>query len=279
MYKRKNEQILIILLLIFSINQAFGQKKEFRNTKVDSLTFLNNRKLLNSLNTDRFQKKTFVENEINIPYRVLTPKNNRKNEKFPLVITFHNSTRIGNDNENQLEPFAKMWLRDEIYEKYPCYVVAPQFNKRSANYEINSEGIQISKPSNEVSSLLKLIKDLEKEHPNIDKNRIYLIGYSMGGSTAQNLMNLQPNSFAAVVSVAAVPDFSNLNEIKGKNIWLIHGQKDDENPYIGSIELYNKLSSDKNLIFTTFTNLNHNNIVIPFLITDEIPKWLFEKRR
>jgi predicted peptidase len=92
-------------------------------------------------------------------------------------------------------------------------------------------------------------------------------------------MNLQPNSFAAVVSVAAVPDFSNLNEIKGKNIWLIHGQKDDENPYIGSIELYNKLSSDKNLIFTTFTNLNHNNIVIPFLITDEIPKWLFEKRR
>jgi predicted peptidase len=279
MYKRKNEQILIILLLIFTINHTFAQKKEFRNTKVDSLTFLNNRKLLNSLNTDRFQKKTFVENEINIPYRVLTPKNNRKNEKFPLVITFHNSTRIGNDNENQLEPFAKMWLRDEIYEKYPCYVVAPQFNKRSANYEINSEGIQISKPSNEVSSLLKLIKDLEKEHPNIDKNRIYLIGYSMGGSTAQNLMNLQPNSFAAVVSVAAVPDFSNLNEIKGKNIWLIHGQKDDENPYIGSIELYNKLSSDKNLIFTTFTNLNHNNIVIPFLITDEIPKWLFEKRR
>lgn len=279
MHKRKINQILSSLLLIFTINQAFGQKKEFRNTEVDSLTFLNNRKLLNSLNTDKFQKKTFVENDIKIPYRLLTPKNNLVNQKYPLVITFHNSTRIGNDNENQLEPFAKIWLRDEIYEKFPCYVVAPQFNKRSTNYETNKEGIQISKSSNEVFALLKLMKDLEKEYPNIDKNRIYLIGYSMGGSTAQNLMNLQPNTFAAVVSVAAVPDLSNLNKIKEKNIWLIHGEKDDENPYIGSVELYNKLSSDKNLTFTTFTNLNHNNIVIPFLVTDEIPKWLFEKRK
>ena len=195
------------------------------------------------------------------------------------MITFHNSTRIGNDNENQLEPFAKIWLRDEIYEKYPCYVVAPQFNTRSTNYEMNEQSIQISEPSNEVFSLLKLIKDLEKDYPNIDKNRIYLIGYSMGGSTAQNLMNLNPDIFAAIVSVAAVPDLSNLNKIKEKNIWLIHGKKDNENPYIGSVELYTQLSTSKNLTFTTFTNLHHNNIVIPFLVTDEIPKWLFEKRR
>lgn len=272
-------KLKVILLLVFAIHLVFAQKKEFRDTKVDTLTFLNNRKLLNSLNTDKFQKKIFAENDIQIPYRFLTPKNNRKNEKVPLVITFHNSTRIGNDNENQLEPFAKIWLRDEIYEKYPCYVVAPQFNKRSTNYEMNEQGIQISKPSNEVLALLKLIRGLEKQYPNIDKNKIYLIGYSMGGSTAQNLMNLDPDTFAAVVSVAAVPDLSNLNKIKEKNIWLIHGKQDDENPYIGSVELYNKLSTSKNLIFTTFTQLHHNNIVIPFLVTDEIPKWLFEKRR
>lgn len=269
----------VILLLVFAIHQAFGQKKEFRDTEVDTLTFLNNRKLLNSLNTNTFQKKIFVDSDIQIPYRFLTPKNNRTNEKFPLVITFHNSTRIGNDNENQLEPFAKIWLRDEIYEKFPCYVVAPQFNKRSTNYAIDKDGIQVSKPSDEVFALLKLIKDLKKEYPNIDKNRIYLIGYSMGGSTAQNLMNLSPDTFAAIVSVASVPDLSNLAKIKDKNIWLIHGKNDDENPYIGSVQLFDKLSSNKNLTFTTFNNLNHNNIVIPFLVTDEIPKWLFEKRK
>lgn len=279
MHKIKIQQNLIILLLILIVNQTFAQNKEFRDTEVDTLTFLNNRKLLNSLNTNAFQKKTFAENEITIPYRFLTPKNNLINQKYPLVITFHNSTRIGNDNENQLEPFAKIWLRDEIYEKFPCYVVAPQFNKRSTNYEIDKDGIQVSKPSDDVFALLKLIKDLKKEYPNIDKNRIYLIGYSMGGSTAQNLMNLSPNTFAAIVSVASVPDLSNLAKIKDNNIWLVHGKNDDENPYIGSVELYDKLSFNKNLIFTTFNNLNHNNIVIPFLVTDEIPKWLFGKRR
>ena len=60
MNKRKINQNLILLLLITSINLVFAQKKEFRDTEVDTLTFLNNRKLLNSLNTDKFQKKIFV---------------------------------------------------------------------------------------------------------------------------------------------------------------------------------------------------------------------------
>lgn len=88
---------------------------------------------------------------------------------------------------------------------------------------------------------------------------------------------MAPDKFAAIVSVAAVPDFSNLKKVSRKNIWLIHGEKDDENPYIGSVELFDKLSSNKKMAFTTFSNLNHNNIVIPFLLTEEIPKWLFEK--
>ena len=279
MYKGNLKEILTLIFLILTANFIFAQDKEFRDTTVDSLTFVNNRKLVNSLNTNVYEKKIFTKKDIVIPYRLLTPKNNIKSQKYPLIITFHNSTRIGNDNENQIEPFAKNWLRTDIYNKYQCYVIAPQFNKRSSNYEKNVEDIQISKPSSDVFVLLELIKNVEKEYPNIDKNRIYLIGYSMGASTAQNLLNIAPNKFAATVSVAAVPDFSNLKKLSKKNIWLIHGGKDDENPYIGSLELFNKLPSNKNLIFTTFSNLNHNNIVIPFLITEEIPKWLFEKHK
>ena len=279
MCKINFEKILVLLLLTLTTNFVFAQQKEFHETTVDSLTFVNNRKILNSLNTDGFEKNIFTKQDIQIPYRLLKPKNNSSKHKYPLVITFHNSTRIGNDNENQLEPFAKIWLRPEIYNKYQCYVIAPQFSKRSSIYEKNSDGIQVSKPSNDVFALLELIQNVENKYPNIDKNRIYLIGYSMGGSTAQNLLSIAPNQFAAMVSVAAVPDFSNLKKLSKKNIWFIHGEKDDENPYVGSVELFNKLASNENLIFTSFKNLNHNNIIIPFLITDEISKWLFEKRK
>ncbi|WP_199768540.1 hypothetical protein [Sphingobacterium sp. HMA12] len=99
----------------------------------------------------------------------------------------------------------------------------------------------------------------------------------MGASTAQNLMSLAPEKFAAMVSIAAVPDLSNLEKLKQKDIWLIHGEKDMDNPYIGSEILFKKLKGNNRLIFTTFKNLQHNNIVIPYLLTDELQKWLFSK--
>ncbi|UHO36744.1 phospholipase [Chryseobacterium capnotolerans] len=266
-------------ILIFSANPIFAQKKEFRDDKVDTLMFVNNRKIVNDLNAKLFQKKIFSQDNLQIPYRLLTPKNNSAKKKLPLVITFHNSTRIGTDNENQLEPLARIWLREDIYSKYPCYVIAPQFSKRSSNYESAAGDIQMAKPSDEANAVLELIKNVEKEYPNIDKDRIYLIGYSMGASTAQNLLSLKPDVFATMVSIAAVPDFSNISKINRKNIWLIHGQKDNENPYNGSVELFKKMPSNPNLTFTTFTQLNHNNIVIPFLLTEEIPKWLFGKHK
>jgi len=270
----------LFFLLTVNVNLAFAQKKIVKETIVDSLTFLQNRKIVNSLNSKVWLKRDFILDSIQIPYRLLLPKAPKPGKKsYPLVITFHNSSRIGNDNEHQLEPLAKIWLRPEIYHDYPCYVVAPQFNRRSSSYAKDEAGTLIAKPSADVSALLKLIDQLADEYPDIDRNRIYLIGYSMGASTAQNLLNLAPDKFAATVSIAAVSDFSNLQKISQKNIWLIHGKKDDENPYQSSLALFDRLVSDKNLVFTTFTNLNHNNIVIPFLLAEEIPKWLFSKRK
>lgn len=279
MFKEYFKRPFLTILLTFISSLIFSQNIEIKNIIVDSITFLNNRRLLNSLPTEAFKKKTFSNDSILIPYRILFPKNNYKKQKFPLIITFHNSTRIGNDNENQLEHLAKIWLRKDIYAKYNCYVVAPQFSKRSSIYEKNNAQVLVSTPSKEVYAILDLIKQLQIEFPNIDSKRVYLVGYSMGGSTVQNLLSLQPNYFAAIVSIAGVPDFTNLKNINNKGIWLIHGQNDIDNPYNGSLELSNKLYSNKKLRFTTFTNLNHGNIVIPFLVTEEIPKWLFRQKK
>lgn len=271
-------KLLVFIFLIFS-NTLFSQTQRYDETEVDSLVSTNVRKALNNLSTEKFQKEVFKNNTSEIPYRILLPKDFSTKEKYPLVITFHNSSRIGNDNESQLEPVARIWLREDIYNRFKCFVVAPQFNERSSNYVRSADGISISKPAKDVFSLLDLIDGIEKQYTNIDKSRIYLVGYSMGASTAQNLMNIAPGRFAALISIAAVPDLSNINEIKNKNIWLIHGKKDEDNPYPGSEALYKKLAGDKNLRFTTYTNLNHNTITIPFLETDEIPKWLFTKSK
>ncbi|MFC3562616.1 carboxylesterase family protein [Pedobacter jamesrossensis] len=275
----QNKFFYLFTLILLNTSIAIAQIRTSDNLKVDSLTFINARATLNKISNDNFEKRIYKQDNQELPYRLLLPKNYDKSKKYPLVITFHNSSRIGNDNEKQLEPLSKIWLRDEIFENYNCLVIAPQFNERSSNYSENENGILVSKPSNKINLVLDLLNALEQEYSNIDKSRIYLIGYSMGASTAQNLSSIAPKKFAAMVSIAAVPDFSNLKAMKNKNIFLIHGEKDVENPYKGSVELFEKLRNSKKITFKTYTELNHDNINIPLLLNDEIPKWLFRQKK
>lgn len=101
----------------------------------------------------------------------------------------------------------------------------------------------------------------------------------MGGSTAQNVLNIAPDKFAAIVSIAAVTDYSKLDVLRKKSIFLIHGEKDTVNPYTGSEDLFTRLKGNKKLIFESFTELNHDNITIPLLLENEIPNWLFKQRK
>ena len=169
---------LTILLLLMIGNASKAQTQLFDSLEVDSLNFVETRANINKKSSDNFLKNVYQQKEKELPYRLLLPKNYNTAQKYPLVITFHNSTRIGNDNEKQLEPIAKIWNRDEIFETYNCFVLAPQFNQRSSNYTENENGVLVSKPSNDVQLVLELLKQIETLY-HIDKSRIYLVGYSM----------------------------------------------------------------------------------------------------
>jgi predicted peptidase len=272
-------RFVLYITTLFAVNFSFAQRQKHNTIKIDSATAAQARATLNKLPVDKFLKRSYNEGNRELPYRFLLPESDKQGTKYPLVIVLHNSTRIGNDNEKQLEPLSRIWIRDEIYKKYKCFVLAPQFSGRSSNYIVAKNGLLVSKPSDEVYSLLKLITDLQKEYTSIDAGRIYLVGYSMGGSTAQNMLSISPERFAGMVSVAAVPDFSNLEALNAGNIWLIHGAKDTENLYEGSVTLFAKLRKNKKVIFTTYDELDHNNIAIPLLLDEAIPKWLFKQQR
>ncbi|MNT09383.1 Alpha/beta hydrolase family protein [compost metagenome] len=227
---------------------------------------------------DLFEKHLYTKDKKNLPYRLLKPKNYDKSKDYPVVITFHNSSRIGNDNEKQLEHLSKIWIREDVYDKYPAFIIVPQFNERSSKYLKEKSGSLKSEPFNDIDLVLHLLDDFQRTYK-VDKSRIYLVGYSMGGSTAQNVLSIAPNKFAAMVSIAAVPDFSKLSALKEKSIFLIHGKKDTVNPYSGSEELFTRLKDNKSLIFKTFTELNHDNITIPLLLENEIPIWLFNQKK
>ncbi|MBZ4187911.1 hypothetical protein [Niabella beijingensis] len=268
---------LVYLLLIRPVQ---GQRQRFSDIRFDSSAAAQARAALNNLPDTGYQKKVYHKDGVQLPYRLLVPLHRQPYKKYPLVITLHNSSRLGSDNERQLEPLARIWLRRDIRKKYPAFVAAPQFAKRSSNYAMDSSrGVLEAFPSADVPIVLDLVAALVKTHPEIDDRRIYIVGYSMGASTAQHLLSLDPGRFAALVTIAGVPDFSNTGGIADKPVWLVHGREDDENPYPGSVALFNLLKKNRRLLFTTFNHLNHNTITLPFLLNDALPAWLFKQKR
>lgn len=269
---------IILLALMAGLYSAAAQQHFTIDRKIDSAAFTQSRTILNALPADAFNKHIYKVDSNTIPYRLLLPGRADGKQKFPLIIALHNSSRMGDDNEKQLEPMTRIWLREDIADKYPAFVLAPQFKKRSSLYE-GGDSLLFSHPSDDVHALLKLIHEIEQQYPAIDRNRVYLVGYSMGASTAQNLLNLEPDHFAALVSIAGVPDTSNFDQMKKKNILLVHGKMDTENPYRGSEYLYRRLAGNKRLLFYTYSFLDHNNITIPFLLSSDMPAWLFRQRK
>lgn len=254
---------------------------------VKTLTFHNDstrlaaaRKHLNTLPDGDFERGVYAAaNGHSIPYRLLKPASAAPGKKYPLVITLHNSSRMGNDNQRQLEPLARLWQDKPVRESYPAFVLAPQFAKRSANYVTDSAGAIVSAiPDADLLQLIPLIDSMKKWYA-VDADRIYVAGYSMGGSSALSLVAHTQQVFAAAVAIAPVAEMDSIAALKRVPLWLIHGMADTENPFTVSERLYREAGDQAPLLFWQVKEANHNNIVAPELLSGKIPAWLFGHTR
>ncbi|TCD26758.1 phospholipase [Pedobacter psychrodurus] len=270
---------VVLLCGILSCNKSihtFGRTKIAKS--VDSIYLKQRIAEIKGLNTDVFTKGSFKGTaDMPIVYRLLKPKST--NRKLPLVIVFHGSNAVGNDNTSQLGILAKLFATDEIQAKYPAFVLAPQFPSRSSNYVLDrSRNLLTSVPQPCLTSALQLIDSL-KNTLNIDEKRIYLIGFSMGASSVINALALKPDLFAAGISISGIPQFDQVNVLANIPIWLIHGNIDTENPFNSDKQFFEEVSAKNRTRFWEFDNLAHNDIFAPAILTDELPKWLFKNKR
>ncbi len=209
-------------------------------------------------------------NNVTLPFRLFTPdlaKNLNDTTKYPLIIALHGSGESGNDNEGQLlQNFAKGWAKDFVQQKNPCYVLAPQVNYK------NLWG------DKDINEILNTTLDSLIVNTKIDKDRIYLTGYSMGGWASWYYSYLFPERFAAIVPMSGfwIEDFNNLSLEKFvKNypktpVWNLHHRKDGDQNISNSrimIETFEK--NDINFVHTnpyTENSLKLTDIEIEELI-------------
>src|SRR5690606_10323145 len=95
---------------------------------------------------------------------------------------------------------------------------------------------------------------------NIDTQRIYLTGYSMGGEGAFDLISRKPELFAAAVPVCPVADTAKAALIKDNNIWVFHGADDEVNDVQYSRMMIDALRRQgSNPIYTEYPGVGHQS--------------------
>ena len=143
------------------------------------------------------------------PFISYTPET--KGEKLPLVLQLHGAGERGSGQEDL--NLVEVWGFPELVQKgeYPCMFVFPQ---------CPLETFWAAR----VESILRFIDQLVEEY-DIDTDRIYLTGLSMGGFGTWFTAMAAPERFAAIAPVCGGGMAWNAGVLT-MPVWAFHGAED-----------------------------------------------------
>ncbi|MEM9479264.1 MAG: dienelactone hydrolase family protein [Verrucomicrobiota bacterium] len=197
-------------------------------------------------------------------------------EKLPLVIYLHGTGGGGDDNVKHV-PSTKggmVFVTDLIQKEHPCFVLVPQ----AQGARKWSMGAHVKTPD-PVDDVHNLVSELLRRFPVIDGDRIYVTGFSMGGSGAFRMLFEYPDSYAAAVPVAGPvsdDEFRRIRELPP--IWFFFNEDDDFHiRWFRETETsLKKLGNDHKI--TAYPKGGHSFTVNAYA-EPEMIEWLFQQKR
>lgn len=198
----------------------------------------------------------------NFRYAQYLPENYDETKEYPLVLFLHGAGERGDDLDIATRHGYMKYVREEKKE-YPFICIAPQCpdDKYWGCY---------------TESLLAFLDYICDALP-IDKKRIYLTGFSMGGTGTWMLAMAAPERFAALVPVCGSGICWNAGILKDKPIFMYHGDCDNSvsvNESVNMLREINKRGGNAKLEICY--GVGHN--AWDYAYTDEtLIEWMMEK--
>lgn len=235
-----------------------------------------------TLRSEEYKSQTFKAlNGVELPYRYLpAPKDGKL---YPLVVFLHGLDERGTDNQKQLIHGGKLFANDTLRKKFPAMVIFPQCPETTfwAYQKVPKLGATLTLPANEpqtkVEEALKALIDACAKMPNVDPERIYLVGISMGGMAVFDLAARYPDTFAAAVPICGSIAPGRLGK-PSRTAWRIfHGGNDKLVPPTGSRCAKEELEKAGNKVeYTEYPKVGHG---VWFKVFDrpDFHEWLFKQ--
>lgn len=192
------------------ISGARDFKKEMMTavTSLDQITKGQNP--LKTLRGDyRWAYRSEVDKELQ-PYRVFVPSKYDPAKPTPMVVALHG---MGGDENSYFTAYDNGIVKREA-EARGYLVVCPKGRGSASMYAGDAE-----------RDVLDVIAAMRRDY-NVDADRIYLTGHSMGGYGTWSIAPKYPDLFAAIAPIAGGGLPSSLSKIKHVPEIVVHGDKD-----------------------------------------------------
>jgi predicted peptidase len=228
-----------------------------------------------------YTKAVYTTGNDSLRYRLLYPLHYSKHKRYPLVLFLHGAGQRGTDNEAQLTGVPKVLTDTAGREKYPCFILVPQCPKNDVwvkfpHFPGNIQTTEL--PTRSALAVLAALDSLVTQLP-VDRTRVYITGYSMGGEGAFDFLTRRPHLFAAAIPISSVADTAKARLIYQIPVWAFHGDQDDVNDVKYFRLMIAALKKNNGApIYTEYPGFKHN---IWGKVYNEpgLFEWLFEQKR
>lgn len=231
---------------------------------------------------DAFESRTYRAQGGALPYRIFKPANYDPKKKYPLILVLHGASSRGTDNRSQLANSngPLYWASPAVQSLQEAFVVAPQSDPRYAPTWVRSwrpPARPDPKRPEPLEMAVSLVRELGNEF-SLDSDRLYLVGFSMGGFGAWIGASRHPDLFAAAVPIAGGGDPTHVTGTSAK-VWAFHGTTDRTVPVRRSRQMVEALkNAGATVRFTEYPGVGHEAWRLVYR-ESELPRWLFEQSR
>ncbi|HVP19653.1 MAG TPA: prolyl oligopeptidase family serine peptidase, partial [Spirochaetia bacterium] len=162
--------------------------------------------------------------------------------KWPLILFLHGSTEKGDDLAVVKREGLPAYL--EKVRNFPFVVISPQLPADRERWDPVE---------------LKALLDAALPDLRIDRERIYLTGWSLGANGVWRLATKYPDVFAAIAPVAGWGDAGMASALKNVPVWAFHGARDTNVLPRESSSMVDALrKSGDEVRFTLYPDLEHD---------------------
>jgi poly(3-hydroxybutyrate) depolymerase len=204
-----------------------------------------------------------------LPYRLFHPPKYNPGIKYPLVLFWHGAGEVGVDNLGQLRDNGEYsFLTASNQAKFPCFYLLPQVGGSFNEYQI-------------LDWATNLLSYLEEQF-NIDPDRFYVTGLSMGGFSTWAMIARYPDRVAAAIPMSGGIVYNNLTDYLQSlhvPIWNFHAADDGSVPVAYSDESVASLRGlGASINYTRYQTGGHGIWSVAYS-TPGLVDWLMAQRR